>query len=1501
MPRPTQPTVAAVALDAIHQAALAAILEEQGYAVAAFAGAEEALEALASQPPVLFVSGLAAPQLEGWRLCRRLRSAAHAGWREIPILLVSETLAGAEAESITAELGGDGLLPLPLEAGSLREMAGRLLRREHTAAPAAAREQYQALFSHMLDGFALHEMIWDAAGAPADYRFLAVNPAFERMTGLHAGDILGKTVVEVLPGTERSWIENYGRVASAGEPYRFENYHAGLEKHFEVLAFRPAVGQFACIVRDVTERKERETKIRRLSYLNEFLSQVNQAIVRAECREDLFASVCRVGTQFGRFRLTWVGLLDAATGEIRLQAQDSDAPPVAFAIRDTECAVSRRSIEEARPAVCNRMSLGQSPADCHGKAMEGGVRSCAAFPIRLQGKVCGSFCVHSAEEGFFRDAEVRLLEEVALDISFALDKLEADRVRREVEEKFAAAFEHLPAPAAISVFEDGTYLEVNRQFETAFGYSRNDAVGKTSWGLGLLPLEERTRLTSTVTRQGRIAGEEIRMRARDGRLVDCLLNAESIIVGGQRRLLSMMVDLTERKRAEEQKRLSEQRYRSLFEHMLNGFAYCKMLYGDEGQAVDFVYLEVNAAFEQLTGLRNVVGRRITEIVPGIRESNPALFETYGRVAAGGPSECFEFDFKLIARWLSISVYSPEKGFFIAVFDDISERKQHEADRETMMAILRLLNSPNDTHELVRAVTGLLQEWSGCTAVGIRLRDGEDFPYYETLGFPAEFLEAEKSLCARGANRELLRDSQGNPVLECMCGNVLCGRFDPSLPFFTASGSFWTNSTSALLASTTASDRQSRTRNRCHGEGFESVALIPLNSAGRTLGLIQFNDRRGDRFTPAKLAMMERAAANLAGALAQRNTQVALRASQERYRLISENTADVIWLLDLESSRFTYVSPSVQQLLGYSAEEFSKKDLRDFLTPESYRYCVRRIAEGPALLASGNEALFHEVHRLDLVRADGKAVRTEIVTSLLSGERAPGGQVLGVTRDITERVEAEARLMQAQKMESVGRLAGGVAHDFNNLLTVINGYSRLVLADLGEDDPLRESIGEILGAGERAAGLTQQLLAFSRKQVLKPRQLDLNRVVSGMQPMLARLLGEDVALSVELHPAAATIRADPHQLEQVVMNLAVNARDAMPHGGKLHIRTAVEDGEENAARYVMLAVSDNGVGMDEETRRHIFEPFFTTKEVGKGTGLGLSMVQGIVEQSGGHIEATSEPGRGTTFQIRLPRVENPPAESQEAEGAPTMGGMETVLVVEDQAEVRKYTAAALRAHGYRVMQAENAGEALRICQEEHTRIDLVLTDVVMPDMSGKELSRRLAERWPAVRVLFMSGYSEHAGEPRGEGEKFANLIQKPFSPGQLAAKVREILLASVHPARILVADDEAGVRKFFRTTLEQAGYQVTEAENGKQAYVTALAGGVDLAILDLVMPEQEGIETIRALRKEVPGVRILAVSGAFGGLFLSHARMLGADVVLSKPVSAELLLAKVAEALGRQGK
>jgi hypothetical protein len=679
------------------------------------------------------------------------------------------------------------------------------------------------------------------------------------------------------------------------------------------------------------------------------------------------------------------------------------------------------------------------------------------------------------------------------------------------------------------------------------------------------------------------------------------------------------------------------------------------------------------------------------------------------------------------------------------------------------------------------------------------------------------------------------------------------------------------------------------------------AWLPLGTDGRSEPrcLLVFT-------APLETRGQRKALVSVLDITSRKQTEEALRTSEARFRMLTEDAPIAISMS--RQGRLVYANPTYLRMFGFeSAEELRDCPLIERFAPQCRDEVTLLARERAQGLPVPRE------YETICQRADGSEFPA--LVAVITMQFAEGPALVAFITDLTgpkqaeeERLLLEQEYRQAQKLESIGRLAGGVAHDFNNLLTVINGYSRMLLDKVDARDPLRESLEEISRAGDRAAQLTQQLLAFSRKQVLKPKVLNLNRVVSEMRPMLARLLGEDVQLCVDLTADSAIICADQYQLEQVVMNLAVNSRDAMPNGGRLSIETAVVEWGESQARsypgapagwYVMLAVSDTGEGMTEEARRHLFEPFFTTKEVGKGTGLGLSMVQGIVAQSGGQIEALTEFGLGTTFRIYLPKVEAVPGESSEPEIHPVVGGTATVLVVEDQEEVRKYAAAALKAYGYRVLQAESAGEALLFCERASEPIDLVLTDVVMPRLSGGELAARLKERWPGIKVLFMSGYAEDAIARHGVLEPDAVLIQKPFSPDQLAGKVREVMMASQHTARILVADDEAGVRAFLRAVLEGDGYEVTEAANGKEALQEVRAGGVDLVITDLVMPEKEGIETIRTLRQKVPGMGIIAISGAFGGQILGIARMLGANVVLAKPVSAEVLLASVAEVLNRR--
>ncbi len=511
----------------------------------------------------------------------------------------------------------------------------------------------------------------------------------------------------------------------------------------------------------------------------------------------------------------------------------------------------------------------------------------------------------------------------------------------------------------------------------------------------------------------------------------------------------------------------------------------------------------------------------------------------------------------------------------------------------------------------------------------------------------------------------------------------------------------------------------------------------------------------------------------------RAAEDALRTSEQRFRALVEQSWDAVALFGADGT-ILYGSPATTRLLGYELAEFVGHNAFEFIHPDDQQGVVVRLTEVMAQPRARVGVAARVRHK------NGNWRHLEgVFTNLLDDPSV--GAIVNNYRDVTERRYLEEQVILAQKMEAVGRLAGGVAHDFNNILTAIGGYTDLLLADLPEHDPRRHDVEEIYQAAQRAAGLTQQLLAFSRRQIMQPKVVDLNALVTDIEKMLRRLIGEDILFATVLHPHVGNVRADPGKLEQVIVNLAVNARDAMPDGGRLTIETRnVELDEAYAAehpsvapgRYVLLSVSDTGIGIDEETRAHIFEPFFTTKARGKGTGLGLATVYGIVNQTGGHIWPCSEPGRGTTMRVYLPRIDVPadPIERPEVVAPQALRGGETILLVEDEEPVRSVTRQLLERNGYTVFEAPDGPSALGLVGGENgvVQFDLLLTDVVMPGMSGRELADHLRVNRPDLTVLFMSGYTDDAVVRHGMLEPGLAYLEKPFRPPALLRKVRDAL-------------------------------------------------------------------------------------------------------------------------------
>ena len=509
----------------------------------------------------------------------------------------------------------------------------------------------------------------------------------------------------------------------------------------------------------------------------------------------------------------------------------------------------------------------------------------------------------------------------------------------------------------------------------------------------------------------------------------------------------------------------------------------------------------------------------------------------------------------------------------------------------------------------------------------------------------------------------------------------------------------------------------------------------------------------------------------------RAAQEALRATESRYRAIFDSTGVGILLSDLDG-RAVAANPAIRDLLGWSDFQPGRVRPRDLIHPDD----LELVAENDQNLREGRSNRFD--HELRLRRADGSWVWVHMHASLVRGTADVPLFTVAIVEDITGRKQLEEQLRLSQRLESIGRLAGGIAHDFNNIITVITGHTDLVIEMLEPGNPLLEDVKEIREAGNRAAGLTRQLLAFSRRQVLQPRVLDLNEVIAGMQRMLERIIGEDVEMTFDLAPRLGLVRADPAQIEQVILNLVVNARDAMPQGGRLQVSTqdrmldaAFVHNHPGSAQgpHVGVSIRDTGHGMSEEVLARIFEPFFTTKDPGKGTGLGLSMSYGIVKQSGGYVLVESQPWEGSTFTVYLPRCEDEAAVASVEQPHPVdTGGPETVLVVEDEKMVRGLACRILERIGYRVLEAADADEALEALAKHPGDIDLLLTDVVMPRVSGPELARIVHATRPELPVLYMSGYTDDAVGREGVLDPSVPFLQKPFTPDGLARKVREVL-------------------------------------------------------------------------------------------------------------------------------
>ncbi len=1202
-------------------------------------------------------------------------------------------------------------------------------------------------------------------------------------------------------------------------------------------------------VTDVTEKKTHEREFQRLARLYAMLSQINQSIVRVKSRDELFTKVCQATTAFGGFTLVWIGWLDRETRNLR-PVQCSGAASVyvetlvgsainPMESRDPVC----QCVREQRPSIVNDFQDDSTGAEQRSQTLKYNLRAVAALPIRLHGEVCGAVAVYADEIGVFQDKEIALLEETAVDISFALDRLDEEERRRQVEEalgeskaKLEAALESMTDAVGIANAE-GRFVEFNESFAAFHRFKNKTECAKVQTDyaalLDVFTVDGKTAPLSDWPVPRALRGETVTNAEYSLRRKDTsetwtgsfsfapIRDKGGTIVGS----VVAGRDITEQRHSEEKVRL----FRALIERS-----------PDEIHVIDPStgrFLDVNESAWQSLGYtrEELLALTWSDVAPGL---DHALLgsnaRTLGHVAMDALHR--RKDGSTYPVEVSLSGIVLEREYLVAINRNVTERKQAEEElRESECRFRTFVETAPEaifvrTNNRFAYLNPAALKVFGASSenqllgqsplerfhpdvrdqVAIRMRqldiDGEP-----TLSSDRELLRLDGtsvhvsisavSVLYRGQPSALVfaRDisdrkraeasmrerlelqNQFAKVAATVPGAIYSFQLrrdgTMAMPYASASllGIFGVDpeqvqqDATPILALIYPDDIQ-----RVRDSILTSAQTLQpwreeFRTAHRQLGTIWVEGHSVPQLAPDGSVLWHGFLHDIT------SRKLAEEQLRKLSRAVDQSPVSIV-ITDAKGT-IEYVNPKFTDLTGYTLAEVRGKNpsvLKSGTTPASkYAALWKTILQGKTwrgefLNLKKNGEPFSELASISPVMDEAGAIT----------------HFLAIKEDITQRKQLEEQFRQAQKMEAIGQLAGGVAHDFNNILAAI-----IMQADLSSRTPnlpteVAEDMEQIRSSAERAAQLTRQLLLFSRRQVMQPRDLDLNEVVTSLAKMLQRIIGEDIRLQLNLHPVALHVYADAGMLDQVLLNLAVNARDAMPQGGRLTISTSLRLLDETSARlkpgvssgsYASISVQDTGCGISESILPRIFEPFFTTKEVGKGTGLGLATVFGIIKQHQGWIDVQSQAGHGATFHVFLPEAVVLSTTSEIGAPVRPRFGTETILLAEDDATLRKLTRELLQCHGYTVLEASDGIEAQRAWQAHSGTIALLLTDLVMPaGLSGQELACRLRSERPGLKVIFTSGYSAEFAGRELELRPGENFLQKPCAPDELLETVRRCL-------------------------------------------------------------------------------------------------------------------------------